>query len=241
MNASAPNIFESRHLPPRPSGATPEAGSNGNALLHRDTASNGIIRPTTEPNGSNSRRTAQIDDYASSFSTAAANPLPGCPTNLYQHPSHQSTHHSLVGGRYSGLSAHDRFSTNTSGAPTFASANHPASPTDTQATSFLTDGSSVGHSSHGRSSVPEMPEHQRSPTGNSATFLSYQQHASRYGPVAAARYSGMGMGMGMAEAKVPVSILKGHVGVGEERKVRRKGSRFRFVDFWKKRKDGMSP
>ena len=109
-------------------------------------------------------------------------------------------------GRYSAPSNSDRYSNATSGAQTLSSHFNATSPTETQATSFLTDGSDAGTGDDGRSSLPEMVDTERPGSGH---------------------HIGIGVGSGVETAndvKTLVPASNGHV--GGERVVRKKTSSF---------------
>ena len=69
-------------------------------------------------------------------------------------------------GRYSAPSNSDRYSNTTSGAQTLSSHFNATSPTETQATSFLTDGSDAGNGDDAASSLPEMVDAERPGSGH---------------------------------------------------------------------------
>ena len=141
----------------------------------------------------------------------------------HQHFSHPISHpHSIIpsSNRYSNFSSsEDRYSHSTSGAPTTSSHVLPSSPTDTQATSFFTDGSDIGIGEDGASLAPDLP------------------------PQEAFDETGLSFGTdGVDErdfddVKSHATLASGHR-IVRERVISRKGSRFR-LDFWRRRaKDG---
>ena len=69
-------------------------------------------------------------------------------------------------GRYSAPSNSDRYSNTTSGAQTLSSHFNATSPTETQATSFLTDGSDAENGDDAGSSLPEMADAERPGSGH---------------------------------------------------------------------------
>ena len=119
--------------------------------------------------------------------------------------------------RYSTFSSsQDRYSQVTSGAFTTSSHVLPSSPTDTQATSFFTDGSDVGTGEDISSSAPELP----------------RQDALNATP-------GYGFGTDGSDERdfdevKPHATLTNSHGIVKERVISRKGSRFR-LDFWRRR------
>lgn len=137
------------------------------------------------------------------------------------HSDRQSTQHSS--GRYSGLSSQDRYSNATSGAHTGASHALPNSPTETQATSFLTDNSDVGRGDDETSVVPDVVNMER--PGSSARFL-----------------GGLDGAYDRNEAVATAPHMNGHTHVGGDRVVRKKNSRFRFQDrlqdLFKRKREG---
>ncbi|MCJ1397056.1 3',5'-cyclic-nucleotide phosphodiesterase [Xylographa trunciseda] len=118
-------------------------------------------------------------------------------------------------GRYSALSSHKRSSIATSGAHIVASHVLPTSPTETPATSFLTDTSDIGDSDKGTSLAPEAMDLGQSGSGNLFPHGLDGDHS-----------------VGGVIAAMP--CMNGHAPAGAERVVRKKNSRFRF-DFWKKK------
>ncbi|MCJ1314428.1 3',5'-cyclic-nucleotide phosphodiesterase [Agyrium rufum] len=140
----------------------------------------------------------------------------------YRHSAHpSSTRHSTISG------SQDRNSKSTSGAFTMSSHAVPYSPTDTRATSFFTEGSEKA----------------------SSIMLTDDEHDTTYtknGSVASLQNSSA-----EPEKRIrPKSYLEppgvnGHVSQDSvassapERTVRKKTSRFRFVEFWKGKKKGV--
>ena len=140
-----------------------------------------------------------------------------------KYPRPQSDRHSTHtrSNRYSTLSSsQDRYSNATSGAHTFTSHTLPTSPTETQATSVLTDGSDEKHSvgnCHSHDSTPlvvpgkidvELP-------GSGYHFGSTPESHDSKGN------------------KVKTTVNSPNTN-GGERALRKKSSKFRF-DFWKRR------
>ncbi|MCJ1392853.1 3',5'-cyclic-nucleotide phosphodiesterase [Xylographa bjoerkii] len=142
------------------------------------------------------------------------------------HPIHLSGYqvsHSYSGrqstqpssGRYSTLSSQKRSSIATSGAHTVASHVLPTSPTETQATSFLTDTSDVGNGDEKTSLTPDVIDLEQPGSGSRFPHSLDGNHS-------------------VNEVIAAVPHMNGHAPVGGERVVRKKNSRFRF-DFWKKK------
>lgn len=142
-------------------------------------------------------------------------------------PPHQhfsrpvSNRHSTVpsSGCYSTYSAgRDRRSNATSGAFTFSSHVLPSSPTETQATSFLTDGSDVGVNDTASPLSPELLHIERPGSGHKSLATPFAK-----GDVEKAN-----------EVKTSVAGITNHAPLKGEKEIRRKGSRFR-LDFWKRK------
>ena len=161
---------------------------------------------------SNHHHGSKSSDGESSAVTASR---PGGQPYSYTHGGRQSAQQSS--GRYSALSSLDRYSntTHTSGGQTIASHVLPNSPTETQATSFLTDGSDVGNTDDGTSSTPETTDMDRLGDGDRGSTGLDGTHDSN-------------------EVVFTTPRMNGHSSIGGERVVRKKNSRFRF-DFWKKK------
>ncbi|MCJ1287486.1 3',5'-cyclic-nucleotide phosphodiesterase [Xylographa opegraphella] len=118
-------------------------------------------------------------------------------------------------GRYSTLSSQKRSSTATSGAHTVASHVLPTSPTETQATSFLSDTSDIGNSDGGTSLTLEVMDFEQPGSGSRFPHGLEDDHS-------------------VNEVITITPHMNGHAPVGGERTLRKKNSRFRF-DFWKKK------
>ena len=131
----------------------------------------------------------------------------------HSYPGGRSTQ--PLSGRYSTLLSQKRSSIATSGAHTVASHILPTSPTETQATSYLTDTSDVGNSDDGTSLAPETMDLEQPGSGSRFPHDFDDNHS-------------------MNEVITITPRMNGHAPVGGERVVRKKNSRFRF-DFWKKK------
>ena len=131
----------------------------------------------------------------------------------HSYPGRQLTQPSL--GRYSTLSSQKRSSIATSGSHTVASHILPTSPTETQATSFLTDTSDIGNSDVGTFLAPEVMDLEQPGSGSRFRHGVDDSHS-------------------VNEIMNVMPRTNGHAPVGGERVVRNKNSRFRF-DFWKKK------
>ena len=131
----------------------------------------------------------------------------------YSYSGRQSTQPSS--GRYSNFSSQKRSSNATSGGHTIASHVLPTSPTETQATSFLTDTSDIGNSDDGTSLTPEVMDLDRPGSRSHFPHGLYNSHGSN-------------------EVAAAMPRMNGHTSIAGERVVRKKNSRFRF-DFWKKK------
>ena len=188
---------------------------------HSDQCRTSNVEPVAIPGRYGS--TASIrDDTVDDAGTSSSHSL----SPFYQHFSRPiAHHHSIVSSpnRYSTFSScQDRYSDSASGAFTTSSHALPSSPTDTQATSFFTDGSDVGTGDDATYLVPEIPHHD-----------------------ALNAVSGFNLGTDGVderdsdEVKPHATLTNGHSVIGE-RVIGRKGSRFR-LDFWRRRaKDGSS-
>ena len=188
---------------------------------HSDQCRTSNVEPVAIPGRYDS--TASIrDDTVDDAGTSSSHSL----SPFYQHFSRPiAHHHSIVSSpnRYSTFSScQDRYSDSASGAFTTSSHALPSSPTDTQATSFFTDGSDVGTGDDATYLVPEIPHHD-----------------------ALNAVSGFNLGTDGVderdsdEVKPHATLTNGHSVIGE-RVIGRKGSRFR-LDFWRRRaKDGSS-
>ena len=136
---------------------------------------------------------------------------PGGQKSTSSHSGRHSAQQSS--GRYSAFSSQDRFSNATSGAHTVASHAPLSSPTETQATSFLTEGSDVGTNDDGAFSTSDVTDMELSGSTHKYTI---------------------GRDPSWNEVKTPVHSMNGHALGSPEHVVRKKSSRFRF-DFWKKK------
>lgn len=117
-------------------------------------------------------------------------------------------------GRFSALSSQDRFSNATSGAHTLASHGPLNSPTETQATSFLTDGSSIGDD--GAFPAPGLLGLDRPGSGNRHPSNSNSTYTNTSNEIKGS--------------------MNGHavmVGAGEQHVIKKKNSR--FLSFWRKK------
>jgi hypothetical protein len=108
-----------------------------------------------------------------------------------------------------------------SGTPTISSNAMPTSPTETQATSFLTEGSDVGQG------PPEMLDLERPSSGYSSGLGTSTVGSSGHSPMDREKSSTSIPRSSGAEA-----ALNGHV--EPDRVVRKKNSRFRLKKFWKR-------
>ena len=136
-----------------------------------------------------------------------------------QYPTSPSGRHSAQqsSGHYSALSSQDRSSNATSGAHTLASHGPLNSPTETQATSFLTDGSSIGDD--GVIPAPGFLGADRPGSGN--RYPSNPSNANSMYTDTSNEIKGS---------------MNGHavmVGNGEQHVVKKKNSR--FLSFWRKK------
>ena len=180
-------------------------GSSSTASSHRGSASTGAAVGCGS--GHRGSKSSDGDNGTTCPIHSSAYPV------SHSCPGRQSTQPSS--GRYSTLSSQKRSSIATSGAPTVASHVLPTSPTETQATSFLTDTSDIGSSDDGTSLAPEVMDLEQLGSGN--------------------RFSnGVDDNHSVNEVITITPRTNGHTFIGGERIVRKKNSRFRF-DFWKKK------
>lgn len=133
-----------------------------------------------------------------------------------QYSTSQSGHHSAQpsSGRYSAMSSQDRSSNATSGGHTLSSHGPLNSPTETQATSFLTDGSSIGDD--GTSPAPGLPGLDHPGSGNRYPINSNSTYSNTSNEI-----------KGTMNGRAVV------VGVGEPHVIKKKNSR--FLTFWRKK------
>ena len=124
-------------------------------------------------------------------------------------------------GRYSAFSSQDRFSNTTSGAHTIASHAPLNSPTETQATSFLSEGSDPGSNDGGAFSASDATDTEHPVTTDE-------------------NVTGQRPSSNEIRSSVPGKNSRAPGSSGQV--VRKtKSSRFRFSDFWKRKpKDGSS-
>ncbi|MCJ1358384.1 MAG: 3',5'-cyclic-nucleotide phosphodiesterase [Icmadophila ericetorum] len=183
-----------------------------------------VVAPSTHPGGivngtfhggSSIYRSEKGSDGDSSHS----NPF----RNSHEHFSRPLSHRTSTQpstGRFSSFSSsQDRYSNTTPSALTSSSTAWPYSPTETQATSFLTDGSDIGTVDDMSASAPDLIDLERPGTGRGVLIGK----------------AGSERGYKMNEVKTSVSNLNvSPPSEEEERVIRRKGSRFRF-DFWKRK------
>ena len=212
MDASSPAVMTENAQPPHSS----------QSKRMQDSETPGLLTDTDTLSGGGAGGNIPRGNKWSSIETSP----PAHHLYQQQHPRPSSNHHSTQPspGRYSALSAsQDRYSNATSGAHTFTSHALPTSPTDTQATSFITDGSDEkyyagnGNCDDGPMGIPEVVDAERPGSGKQ-----FGGNVNRDGNKD-------------HEVKTSVDAMNGTVG---NRIVRKKGSKFRF-DFWKRRGKGL--
>jgi hypothetical protein len=98
----------------------------------------------------------------------------------------------------------------------------PTSPTETQATSFLTEGSDVGHS------IRDVTDVERPGSGYSSGLGTSTVGSSGHSPMGGEKSS-----TSIPRSSGPEVAINGHV--DSDRTVRKKNSRFR-LKFWKQTK-----
>lgn len=183
-----------------------------------------VVTPNTHPGGiTNGTFHGGSGTYRSDKSGDAVS-SPSHPFhNSHQHFSRPLSHRTSTQpstGQFSSFSSsQDRYSNTTLSALTSSSTAWPYSPTETQATSFLTDGSDIGTVDDMSASAPELIDLECPGSGRGALVGK----------------AGSERGYKINEVKTNVSNLNGTSPPSEEERIiRRKGSRFRF-DFWKRR------
>ena len=160
-NPADPRMISSENSPPTRSAASSRPGGNLPADAVRPR--NGT-RHAGSSGGGGGSRSHRGDKGGESENGSSSSFHGGTPHFSRPLSARRSTQQSS--GRYSAPSNSDRYSNTTSGAQTLSSHFNATSPTETQATSFLTDGSDAGNGDDGGSSLPEMVDAERAGSGH---------------------------------------------------------------------------